>query len=183
MTHTGPSPSNLNISHVSDNSLLDGKIENQNETMEDIEDDPYKILRDLNISNINRLVVAHLNINHIIGKFDSMKEIIRDNIDILAISETKIDHSFPTSMFDIYGYSLPFRCDRDANGGGVLVYVKEGIPCRKLKTNPGIDNLEGIFLEINLRKTKWLLFAGYNYSKSNICTFLKILGSTLDYYV
>ena len=143
--------------------------------MEDIEDDPYKILRDLKISNINRLVVAHLNINHIIGKFDSMKEIIRDNIDILAISETKIDHSFPTSMFDINGYSLPFRCDRDANGGGVLVYVKEGIPCRELKTNPGIDNLEGIFLEINLRKTKWLLFAGYNYSKSNICTFLKIL--------
>ena len=61
-------------------------------------------------------MIAHLNINHISNTFDSLKEIIKNNIDILAISETKINLSFPNSMFDIEGYSLPFRCDRDLNG-------------------------------------------------------------------
>ena len=61
-------------------------------------------------------MIAHLNINHISNKFDSLKEIIKNNIDILAISETKINLSFPNSMFDIEGYSLPFRSDRDLNG-------------------------------------------------------------------
>ena len=128
-------------------------------------------------------MIAHLNINHISNKFDSLKEIIKNNIDILAISETKINSSFPNSMFDIEGYSPPFRCDRDLNGGGILVYVKEGIPCRELNIKPGAERVEGIFLEINLRKTKWLLFAGYNYSKCNIVNFLEGIGSTLDYYL
>ena len=57
-------------------------------------------------------------------------------------------------MFDIDGYTKPFRRDRNIIGGGVLIYVKEGIPCQELKRKPGIENLEGIFLEINLRKMK-----------------------------
>ena len=95
---------------------------------------PSKILKDLRISNINRLVVAHLNINHIMGKLEPLLEIIQDNIDILAITETKLDESYATNMLDIEGYSLPYRRDRNVNGGGVLVYVKEGILCRELKT-------------------------------------------------
>ena len=68
-------------------------------------------------------------------------------------------------------------------GGGVLIYVKEGIPCRELKSNTRIENVEGIFLEINLRKMKWLLFGGYNYSKSNINAFLGNIGPTLEHYM
>ena len=43
--------------------------------------------------------------------------------------------------------------------------------------------MEGIFLEINLRKTKWLFFAGYNNCKPNIGNFLRSIGPTLDYYM
>ena len=86
-----------------------GKI--KNELVEDTKDDSIKILKDIRIKNINRLVVAHLNINHTVGTFNSLKEIIRENIDVLAISETKMNQSFPNSMFDIEGYCLPFRCD------------------------------------------------------------------------
>ena len=42
---------------------------------------------------------------------------------------------------------------------------------------------EGIFLELNLRKVKWLLFGGYNHKKSNIIFFLKELGPLLDHYM
>ena len=74
------------------------------------------------------------------------------------------------------GYTQPFRRDRNINGGGILIYVKEGIPSQELKMTPIVENLEGIFLEINLRKTKWLLFGGYNNCKSNINEFLNSIN-------
>ena len=74
------------------------------------------------------------------------------------------------------GYTQPFRRDRNINGGGILIYVKEGIPSREHKMTPIVENLEGIFLEINLRKTKWLLFGGYNNCKSNISEFLNSIN-------
>ena len=36
------------------------------------------------------------------------------------ISETKIDESFPLSQFMIDGFSMPYRCDRNSHGGGIL---------------------------------------------------------------
>ena len=154
-----------------------------NEELELNEVNPSQILRNLKIKNINRLVIGHLNINSIRRKFDSLKTIVDSNIDILVITETKLDESFLTNMFDIEGYTLPFRQDKNINSGGVLIYVKEGIPCRVLKTHKGSENVEGIFLEINLRKRKWLLFGGYNNCKYNINNFLNKIGPTLDHYM
>ena len=93
--------------------------------------------------------MAHLNINQIIGKFNALKEIIQGYLDVLAISESMLDQSNPTNMFDIEGYTQPFRRDRNKNGGGILVYVREGMPCRELNVKSGAENLEGIFIEIN----------------------------------
>ena len=41
------------------------------------------------------------------------------------VSETKLDNSFPVSQFLIDGYSPPFRLDRDNNGGGIMLFVRE----------------------------------------------------------
>ena len=56
------------------------------------------------------------------------------------------------------GYTQPFRRDRNINGGGILIYVEEGISSRELKMTPIVEHLEGIFLEINLRKDKVVTF-------------------------
>ena len=45
--------------------------------------------------NLNKLIMAHLNVNSLRNKLEFLKEQIQDNIDILMISETKIDASFP----------------------------------------------------------------------------------------
>ena len=124
-----------------------------------------------------------MNINTIVGKFTALKEITQENIDILALTECKTDQSHPTNLFDIEGYARPFRKDRNGYGGGIMVYVKEGISCWELESIPGSNDLEGIFLEINLRKTKWLMFAGYNNHKSNISSFLQKVGPNLDYFM
>ena len=52
---------------------------------------------------------------------------IMGNIGILLITETKLDSTFPDSQFYLNGYNGPFRHDCNTNGGGILVYVCDGI--------------------------------------------------------
>ena len=58
-----------------------------------------------------------ININSLRNNSDYFIEQITRNIDILMISETKLDSSFPTGQFLINGYSEPFRNDRNSQGG------------------------------------------------------------------
>ena len=89
--------------------------------------DSFRILRDIKLKNVNRLVISHLNINSIGNKFEPLKNIINGNLNILVLTESKIDQSFPNQEFRIDGYTS-IRLDRDIHGGGVLVYVREDIP-------------------------------------------------------
>ena len=118
--------------------------------------DCSKTLGELRVQNVGNVVIAHLNINSVRNKFDNLVELINDNIDILVIGETKLDESFPANQFRINGFKKPYRKDRNANGGGVMVYVREDIPSQKLKDNLP-SNVEAILVEINLRKSKFLL--------------------------
>ena len=65
------------------------------------------------------------------------------------ISETKLDPSFPNGQFHIHGFSEPYRFDRNGNSGGILLYIREDIPSKLIVTKMRI---EGVFVEINLRK-------------------------------
>ena len=105
-----------------------------------------------------------------------------DNIDILVISEIKIDNSFPENQFSIEGYNLPYRLDINQNGGGLLVYFRIGIPSRILITNLP-ENVEGIFFNMNIRNKKWHIIAGYNPNKEHIVSFLCHVGKSLDYVI
>ena len=91
--------------------------------------DAGKTLKDLKINNINRFAIGHININSLRKKIDSLQEIIKGNLDILIISETKLDTSFPEDQFQIDGFSIryDFRYDRDSFGGGLIVFIREFI--------------------------------------------------------
>ena len=89
--------------------------------------DPKIELRNLRLKNPNRLVCAHLNINSVRNKFELLINIIKDNIDILMVSETKLDSSFPKGQFQLHGYSEPYRLDRNGYGGGILLYIRSKI--------------------------------------------------------
>ena len=101
---------------------------------------------------------------------------------ILVLTETKIDATFPNAQFRIDRFSTPFRLDRNKFGGGVLIYVREDIPCKQLTKHILPDNIEEIFVEINLRKTKWLLFGGYRPPRQQAEYFLKHVNYALDTY-
>ena len=109
---------------------------------------------------------------------------IKNNIDILCISETKLDSSYPTSKFLIPGYSSPYRLDgpkvRDASGG-LLVYVNEDMPSKLLKYKLP-DDIQVLPIEINLRKSKWLLVPLYRPPVKHKVEFNKHLSKLIDHY-
>ena len=90
--------------------------------------DGNRVLKSLRCNNLNKLVFAHLNINSIRNKFEIPSEQVRGNVDVLMVSETKKDDSFPFGYFLIHGFSPPYRLDRDSKGGGIMLYIREDIP-------------------------------------------------------
>ena len=60
--------------------------------------------------------------------------IINNNMDFLIISQTILDPFFPTGQFHIRGFSERYRFDRNGNGGGILMYIREDIPSKLILT-------------------------------------------------
>ena len=108
-------------------------------------------------------MIGHININSIRNKFEMLSNSIKGNLDILMISETKLDSTFPSNQFTIEGYAAPIRFDRNGRGGGIILYIREDIPARLLKTSLPKD-FEGFFVELNLRKKKILMCCSYNHA-------------------
>ena len=111
---------------------------------------------------------------------------IHGNLDILVITETKLDDTFPEKQFLIPGYKKPYRLDRNANGGGVMIYVREDIPSDILLKHNIHKNVEAIFVEINLRKNKLLLVGTYHSTNEEYGTtddiFFRQMSLALDVY-
>ena len=58
--------------------------------------------------NSGRIIIDYLNINSLRNKFEMLKEVIRNKIDILLISETKLDDAFLLSQFNLEGFIYLF---------------------------------------------------------------------------
>ena len=67
--------------------------------------------------------------------------------------------------------------DRNANGCGIQLYIREDIPSKLLNSDLSV---EGFFVEIRLRKKKWLLCSSYNPKKNLIANHLNCIGRNLD---
>ena len=98
----------------------------------------------------DKLTLSHLNINSIQNRSEALKFIIDHNIDIILISETKLD-SFPAAQFFIKGFSTPYKFDRNSKGCGLLLYIREGTPS-KISTFSSNCDIETLLVKINLRK-------------------------------
>ena len=113
------------------------------------------------ISHSSNITLSYLNINSIRKKFDDLKLIINENVDILCITETKIDEYFPTAQFLLPGYHKPYRLDISDKQGGLLVYIKANLPSRLLSNHISPKNIQVILFELNLRKEKWIFVCIY----------------------
>jgi len=122
------------------------------------------------LDNPKKVLICHLNVNSLRNKYLATNELIKDKIDICLLSETKLNDSFPTAQFQIKGYKI-FRKDRNNYGGGIMFYINENIPSRKLDFEFQ-DNLEILFIEFSLRNRKWLCIGLYKSPSLNEIFFL-----------
>ena len=97
--------------------------------------DGNRVLKSLRCNSLNKMVFAHLNIKSIRKKFELLPEQVRGNVDVLMVSETKVDDSFPIGNFLIRGFSPPHRLGRVSKGGGIMLYIREDIPSNLLATD------------------------------------------------
>ena len=95
-------------------------------------DDFLTKLKDIRAKNLNQIVIYDININSIRNTFELLAEAVMGNVNVLMVTETKVDKSFQTSQFGIHGFSSFYRFDRTKDGGGMLLYIWEGIPSKLL---------------------------------------------------
>ena len=78
------------------------------------------------------------------------------------------------------GFTPPYRMDRNTNGGGIVVYVREDILSRQISFKDDDKDIEHLFVEINLRKKKWLISCSYNPHLQLIDKHFTDIGKGLD---
>ena len=130
--------------------LPDLNVENSetNSTVENGVNEFIEYLQNLRIETSGNLLIGHFNINSIRNKVDMLSYMIGNKIDILMISESKLDDTFPTSQFVIDRFTEPFRLDRTRNGGGILLYVENDITATLLTSYTLPEDIESLFVEV-----------------------------------
>ena len=103
-------------------------------------------------------------------------------VDILMLSETKLDSTFPSIQFLINGFSVPYRLDQNSKGGGILLYVRDKIIVLPLNRYSLPVHIKVLFFELNLRTRKWLVCCSYNPHKNIIKEHLQVLTEDIQFY-
>ena len=76
------------------------------------------------IKNTSGFKIAQLNIRSLIRHIDQFRYFLKDKqIDIICLNETLLDETIDDHEVNIIGYEI-LRKDRNRNGGGVAVYVR-----------------------------------------------------------
>ena len=97
------------------------------------------------LGNANNTIIGHLNINSFRNKFVFIEDIIK-LFDVFLVSESKLDHAFPSNKFRINHYKI-FRLDRNRFGGILILYINENIPRKPLQEHIHLPKFEVIAIE------------------------------------
>ena len=114
--------------------------------------------------NTNNFNIAHYNINSVtaFGRLDQLADICATLklLDILILTESKLDDTIPSSLITLPGYHEPLRRDRNRNGGGVLVYVAENLIFNQ-KEHLQSEYFEHIWVDVQIRNVRFAINALY----------------------
>ena len=138
-------------------------------------------MKNLRLKNISKTIIGQINIYSISSKFDQLKELVLKHV-VLVVCETKLDEIFLSSQFHMDGFSLPYRLDGNRNGEDVMIFVMEDIPSNLLTKHNFQSDVEGLFAELNFRKSKWLLFCICHPPAQNDQYFFNCIDKALDTY-
>ena len=116
----------------------------------------------------HKVIKAHIKVNSLKNKFDMLSHVVSEYIDMLMISESKLEDTFQHALYHLKHFSNLYRLDRNSHGGGLLAYVRDNIPSNLVKLDQKFEKFEGFFIELELlKKSKWLLSHSYHPHKGN----------------
>ena len=75
-----------------------------------------------------------------------------------------------------------FRRDRNMFGGGLILFVKENVPCKVLSTFRFSEECEIISIDFSISNKKSLLLGIYNPPSQNEASFVEQIKHALNTY-
>ena len=99
------STKSVSITYVTKNSVNSKPLNNSKSVLNDQLNLGSNLHR-VRVENPWRIIFGQINVNSIRNKFDLLMNIVKNEIDILMVWETKTDDSFPISQFTMTGYSI-----------------------------------------------------------------------------
>ena len=132
------------------------------------------------MKNVHQMIMTDLNINSLKNNFELLADQIKKNVNVLVVSETKLNDSFLVDQFKIPGNISAFCIGHNQFSGSIMVFVREDISSKFLS----IEYLptKGVYIELNLCKKKWLQYCFYNPNKNIISKYLDLLRCNLNLY-
>ena len=76
---------------------------------------------------MNRLAVGHLNISSLSNKFGTLQLLLKNSLGIFMVFKTMFGKK---KFMDVF--TPQYRIDRNANGGGMALYVRENKLSRQI---------------------------------------------------
>ena len=124
------------------------------------------------------LKIGCLNIRGLLNKIDEMRTIVTEcNFDVIGICETFLDDDVADNEICIEGYTI-VKKNRNRHGGGVILYIKEGIQYTEITDLAGLD-VEGVWANIQCDKQHLALGIMYRPPSSNNA-YLKSMLDQID---
>lgn len=112
------------------------------------------------------LSVSHINAQSLKNKIDEFRLIFENSsVDCICISETWLTESIPDSLISLNRYKV-FRADRKKHGGGVAIYIRDGLNCKVIAKSNEDDKVEFLFVEITGNDDNLLLGCAYRPHRS-----------------
>lgn len=123
--------------------------------------------------------VAHLNIRSLVPKIDDFRGVIlREDYDVVAVSETWLNDDTDSQLISITGYRF-VRQDRISRGGGVGIYVKDTISIQGLSVER-CDGFEQVWVKFIIKKKTFIIGCIYRPPGYNVAAFLENFESALS---
>lgn len=137
-------------------------------------------MQNVRIKNVKNVIIGHLNVNSVGSKIQEIKELQRVcEIDVLVLSESKLDESFKQELLDIDGYCC-VRQDKRSNSGGLLTYISNDIPHSVGSINVCNNEIECMSIELNISDEKVMLLCMYKNPRTDPVTFKTFFEDTFE---
>ena len=107
------------------------------------------------------ILLIHMNVNSLQNKVEEVGSLIKESkAQVVFLTETKIDCTYPDSQFAQNGYSIN-RNDRKKGGGGVMAYISDKLPSKRLGLPRKFTTIEPLAIQSKLGRHDALIVGIY----------------------